>query len=118
MDIDRIKAAEILTEATKLITQDRANQHGESFKMTAELWSAYLGIQISQEDFCICIALMKVARSKRGAKIKDHFLDGAAYMALAGSPYAEGPKPEKSNPSMKLPTTHHPEGYIKDEGTT
>ena len=85
MDIDRFKAAAILTEATKLITQDRANQHGESFKITAELWSAYLGITITQEDFCICLALMKVARAKKGSKIKDHFLDASAYMALAGS---------------------------------
>lgn len=118
MDIDRIKAAEILTEATRLITQDRANQHGESFKMTAQLWSAYLGIEISQEDFCICLALMKIARGKKGNKIKDHFLDGAAYVALAGSPHVKDKEPEKANPSMKLPTQHHPEGYIKDEGTT
>jgi len=94
-DVSRKEAEEILTIASKLITEHRADEHGDSFKMTAALWSDYLGIQISEEEFCICLALMKIARSKLGRKVKDHYVDGAAYMALAGSATLNKPEPAK-----------------------
>jgi hypothetical protein len=84
-DVDRFTAEKILTEASKLITEVRANEYGDSFRMTAEMWSSYLGVQISVEDFCIMMALMKVARAKCGKKIKDNFVDGVGYLGLAGS---------------------------------
>lgn len=115
MSIDRLYAEEILTEASKLITKTRKEEHGDSFTMTAKMWSDYLGIEISEADFCIMMALMKITRQKLGLKIKDHFLDAAAYVALAGSEYKTLPlakEPPKNNPSMKLPIEHHPEGYI------
>lgn len=110
MSIDRQYASEILSEASRLITAERKNEHGDSFKMTSRMWSDYLGIEISEADFCIMMALMKITRQKLGLKIKDHFMDGAAYMALAGSQYAadHGRAPvvvEKNNPSMPLKST-------------
>lgn len=111
MSIDRQYASEILTEASRLITAERKSEHGDSFTMTARLWSDYLGFEISEADFCIMMALMKITRQKLGLKIKDHFMDGAAYMALAGAHNVKPKEPEKLNPSMPLKTEVHQENF-------
>jgi len=49
----------------------------------ADLWSAYLEIAITPEQVAICQALVKVARSQQSS-IDDHYIDGAAYFAIAG----------------------------------
>lgn len=71
------KAAEIVDGA----------RHGRerSFDLTAKLWMFYLDKTISPQDVAILLALLKVARSRCGlADDPDHYVDAAAYLALAG----------------------------------
>ena len=81
--MDRIK---ILNEALRLTSQDRLATHGTPYlnhRRIADLWSAYLETPITPEQVAICQALVKVARSQKSS-IDDHYIDGAAYFAIAG----------------------------------
>jgi len=77
---------EILKEAEKLTANDRLETHGTPYlnhRRIADLWSAYLETPITPEQVAICQALVKVARSQQSS-IDDHYIDGAAYFAIAG----------------------------------
>jgi hypothetical protein len=78
-------AAHILRRAESLIDGDRDVQHGnrhECTKQISRLWSAYLGVQITQQDFCNMMALCKIGRMQTGAFNSDNAVDGAGYLAL------------------------------------
>jgi hypothetical protein len=78
-------AAHILRRAETLIDGDRDIQHGnrhECTKQISRLWSAYLGVQITQQDFCNMMALCKIGRMQTGAFNADNAVDGAGYLAL------------------------------------
>lgn len=86
-------AASILTEAATIVDGARQQTHGDrerSFGMIADMWAAYLAetnhsaVRVVPEDVAVMMALLKVARFACGKPAKDHFLDGAAYLALAG----------------------------------
>jgi hypothetical protein len=77
---------EILEEAISLTIEDRQDTHGPAYinhRRIADLWTAYLEHPISPEQVAICLGLMKVARSMHSS-IRDHYIDGAAYFAIAG----------------------------------
>ena len=77
---------EILKEAQRLTSDDRLKTHGTPYlnhRRIADLWSAYLETPITPEQVAICQALVKVARSQQSS-IDDHYIDGAAYFAIAG----------------------------------
>ncbi|MFZ9845149.1 MAG: DUF6378 domain-containing protein [Candidatus Nanopelagicaceae bacterium] len=77
---------EILQEALRLTSKDRLETHGTPYlnhRRIADLWSAYLETPITPEQVAICQALVKVARSQKSS-IDDHYIDGAAYFAIAG----------------------------------
>ena len=81
--VDRI---EILKEAINLTANDRLETHGTPYlnhRRIADLWTAYLETPITPEQVAICQALVKVARSQQSS-IEDHYIDGAAYFAIAG----------------------------------
>lgn len=78
----------ILREAAKLMEGDRAEAYGEASVMFAkirDLWNAYLGVKLTSQDVAMMLSLMKAARVKVGAPRPDNFVDGAAYVAFAGS---------------------------------
>jgi len=80
-------AAEILAEASRLVSTDRQSQHGdklENHQNIAALWSAYLGVDISPAQVAMLMVLLKVARTKTGAYNADDFVDGAGYLGIAG----------------------------------
>lgn len=82
-----MKAGEVLKEAANLVDGDRRDTHGDprsQFKCTAALWSAYLGITVTASDVCNMNALQKMSRQKHGQINRDDYVDGPAYMALAG----------------------------------
>lgn len=83
-----MKAPDILTRGAELVGGDRAQQYGDAavmFRRIADLWTAYLGGQeITARDAAMMLALMKVARTQGGQHTADSFVDGAAYIALAG----------------------------------
>lgn len=78
--------AAILREAENLINGDRAKHYGppeENFARIARGWEVILGAQITPEQVALCMAWLKIARLCGGPH-RDSYVDGAAYMALAG----------------------------------
>jgi len=82
-----MKRTEILETANEYITKDRAATHGgaeDSFGKIAEFWSIYLGIDISAEDVCMLMSLLKIARFSNTPEHVDHTIDICGYAAIAG----------------------------------
>lgn len=78
-------ASDYLNEARAII-QDRGMDYGhptDNMSRTASLWAAYLEMPIEPEQVAICLALVKIARSMETGKV-DNYIDGAAYIAIAG----------------------------------
>jgi len=105
-----MKKEEILEQAKKLISNNREEQHGDAYKnhsQISDLWSVFLDDklkpfkEISPGDVALMMVLVKISRSTMGEFNKDDYLDGSAYMAIAG---------ELNDPDNIL-------GQEKDEGT-
>ena len=82
-----MKRQDILDTAKNIITNDRAATHGgaeDSFGTIANMWSAYLGVDITQHDVCAMMILLKVARIKGNANHLDSWIDIAGYSAIGG----------------------------------
>ena len=87
-----MNAHDICLTAAKLVNGERSKQHGEALenhRNIAELWTAYRGITFSPHDVAVMMALLKIARTKTGTHNPDDYVDGAAYLGLAGQ-FAEG----------------------------
>jgi len=84
----RIEAVEILKKSIKVLN-DRNKTYGDisnNLKIQSNLWSAYLGIKISEEDVTICYALTKIARIKTGNKYhEDNAIDIANYSSIGSA---------------------------------
>lgn len=77
---------EILEEAARLTARDRQKTYGDptvNHCRIADLWTTYLGQQITPQQVAICMALVKVARLME-TETEDSFIDLAAYAAIAG----------------------------------
>lgn len=86
----QVNAGDFLTEA-KAIIQDRGMDYGhpsDNMARTAALWSSYLEMPITDYQVANCMALVKLARSMESGKV-DNYIDGAAYMAIAGQLHTE-----------------------------
>jgi len=82
--------SEVLAIAGELINGERQAHYGtpqDNFGTTAEMWAAYLRRDISPADVCHMMALLKIARLKRGPH-RDSSIDACGYMAL-GAEVAE-----------------------------
>lgn len=80
-------ASDILREGAALVDGSRGQTHGpreRAFVRVAAMWSAYLGYPVSAADVCWMMVLLKAGRAKDGKPVRDHFVDGASYAALAG----------------------------------
>ena len=80
------KTKEILEETIKIVTGQRQEDYGDkvvNHRNIAELWNAYLDMDIAPHDVAICMLLVKVARLKN-RKTKDCYVDMAGYAAIAG----------------------------------
>jgi hypothetical protein len=80
-------AGDILREGADLVDGARPDTHGDksrSFEMIASLWSAYLEHPVTAADVGWMMAMLKGARAKCGKPVRDHYTDGAAYVAIAG----------------------------------
>ena len=87
-----MKAPTVLATAATLISEDRRETHGEArlvFGLTAQFWSAYLGVTVTPTDVCQLNSLQKKARSKYGMQNDDDFVDDVGYVAL-GSEMNDG----------------------------
>ena len=88
-----MQASEMLTQAAALVDGSRKATYGDpadNFARCAALWNAYLAIRrepaapLTPEDVCHLHALAKVARTQGPIAHPDNWIDGAAYIALAG----------------------------------
>lgn len=76
----------ILADAAALICGDRQAQYGapqDNFARIAAGWSVILGKPVTPDQVALCMAWLKIARLVNGPH-HDSYVDGAAYLALAG----------------------------------
>lgn len=77
-----------LDEAKTIVCNDREDQYGspeDSFKLIAELWSAYLFNDnvgsLSEKDVAIMMTLLKIARIASSRFKEDSWIDAIGYLA-------------------------------------
>ena len=95
---------EILMKASDLVSNSRQESHGDTFKnhsQIAEFWNIYLDdklkpmASITADEAAMMMGLVKISRSQAGKHNIDDYVDGAAYMAIAGE-LKNDSNPEKS----------------------
>jgi len=100
---------EILETALKLTTGDRNKSYGDpvaNYRDTAAGWSLILGTKVTASQAALCMAWVKMCRLKKTPNHEDSFIDGAAYLAIAGQcaeadvneGWAEAAKAEAGSP--------------------
>ena len=85
----QFKRSKILMTADKLVSKERASEHGEAmhnFVAISDLWNGYLGLNkfITPQDVPMLLALLKMARIKENPDNIDNYIDICGYSALAG----------------------------------
>ncbi len=94
--------AEILDNAKKCVCGQRERDYGspeDNFGIIGQLWTAYLGKDISSVDVAMMMALLKIARIKSGTATDDSFVDLAGYAACGG----EIEDDRKNNDKFEIP---------------
>lgn len=79
--------SDILDKAKECVCGQREQDYGtpeSNFGLIADLWSAYMNIDISPTDVAMMMVLMKAARIKNGGGTGDSFVDIAGYAACGG----------------------------------
>lgn len=83
-----MKATDLLKEAADIVAGLRNETHGDidkCFELTAKFWSLYLGFEVKPRQVSRCQELTKIVREIVGSPSeRDHYLDSAAYAAIAG----------------------------------
>lgn len=75
----------LLDEAKAIVRGDRDQQYGkpeDAFRVIAEMWTSYLGTEITAGDVCDMMILFKIARNSYKQK-RDNLIDIAGYAACA-----------------------------------
>lgn len=78
---------EILDKAVEIVCGHREQDYGspeDNFGMIANLWSVWLGVDVTAIDVAMMMTLMKTARIKTGTMTEDSFIDLAGYAACGG----------------------------------
>ena len=78
---------EILETSLNLVSGNRNDTHGDKLRNhqnIADLWSAYLGIEISPTQVATLMVLLKIARTKEGSHNIDDYIDACGYASIAG----------------------------------
>lgn len=76
--------ARILQTAEGLVNGDRNVQYGDpraDFQRTADMWSAYLGVDVAPHDVAALMCLLKVSRIRWSPEKEDSWVDLAGYAA-------------------------------------
>jgi len=93
-----MKREEILQQAIDLTMGDRNEQNGDPFEnhqRIAKIWSVILHQEIEPYQVALCMAGLKLARLAYNP-LDDSFIDGAAYLAIAGEIVNKGETDAKS----------------------
>ena len=89
------KAAQILNEAVQIMAErgksyDKSGGEAErSMPKIVAMFNALTGHELTPEQGWKFMCCLKLARSEQGEYREDNYLDGAAYMALAGEEASE-----------------------------
>ena len=78
---------DILDSAKSIINGERQGTYGKaenSFAVIAQMWTAYLGKDLTSADVANMMILMKVARNSSGVYKDDNWIDICGYAALGG----------------------------------
>ena len=78
---------DILDSAKSIINGERQGTYGKaenSFAIIAQMWTAYLGKELSSSDVANMMVLMKVARNANGVYKDDNWIDICGQAALGG----------------------------------
>ena len=77
----------VITKLETILTRDRREAHGDAMycmKAIAKYWSLYLDKELTEENICVMMSLLKIARTTTGNKDnRDHLIDSAGYGILA-----------------------------------
>jgi hypothetical protein len=95
--------SDILKEAERIITQDRAATHGnaeDSFAMIGKMWGAYLGINVLPHDVAMLMVLFKAVRFRGNPTNSENALDAVGYSALAGEIATKPAEPATPHPDV------------------
>lgn len=74
----------VLDEARECVCGQREQDYGspeDNFKRIANLWTAYMAVEITPVDVAMMMSLLKTARIKTGTGTMDSFVDGCGYFA-------------------------------------
>lgn len=85
--IETKRTLDFLRDAMTLVEGDRASEYGDkviNHNNIAKLWSAYLDHPLTGHEVAVMMCLLKIARTKLGKRTRDTYVDGVAYMAIAG----------------------------------
>jgi hypothetical protein len=81
------KRKAILQQAIDLTHGDRNKNYGAplvNHQRIAAIWSVILGVEVTPSQVALCMVGVKIARLVATPDHLDSFIDGAAYMAIAG----------------------------------
>lgn len=101
----------VLEEASSLTTGDRLKSYGSPYQNHADIaagWSVILGKQVTPAEVALCMAWLKIARTVKDPHLIDSYVDGAAYMAIAGELIDGPPKSE----SVMATSGFNPSVYV------
>ena len=82
-----MKRKEILDQALACVCGDREQDYGSpenNFRTIADMWSAFMGIEITPTEVAAMMALLKIARVASGHSKADNWIDLAGYAACGG----------------------------------
>jgi hypothetical protein len=105
-----MKRSDILEEAGKCVNVDRMKTYGpveNSFGTIANLWSAYLDVDLTAEDAAAMMGLLKIARIKTAPTHADNWVDLAGYAACGGEIATDRADP------LAGKTCHEIEAFLK-----
>lgn len=77
----------IMKAAADLMDGERAKDYGDAFEMHRRIaagWSEILGVNVEPHEAALCMAWLKIARLVETPSHEDSYVDGVAYLALAG----------------------------------
>lgn len=78
---------QILDEAIRLTVGDREKSYGtpqKNHERIAAMWSVILGDEVTPTQVALCMAALKIARLIETPDHLDSYVDGAAYLGIAG----------------------------------
>ena len=102
---------DILDTAGEIVGGHRVTDYGEpedNFGVIARLWSAYLGIDISDVDVSMMMVLFKAGRIKSGTATEDSFVDICGYAACGGEIAERDRKDNDTVPKSVIPAADIP----------